>query len=411
MAVATITVYEAAIKQGWTQDTIEAQFDKGDALWEMLEKRRPSEVLGFEAYTPVQIGRGGGYTAVGKDGSAELNTAAPQQTAKAKWELRRHWNPIKIDTAAIKRTKGDAQAVTESADLEMEGNISDMRNQITRQLFLDQTALIAQCATTAESATIKLKTTGALGLGYQAIRNGWLSVGQEVDVGTKTEEAVKVDKKAITAVSESEGEPTITFAAAVSGGVGETHYVSIANARSGATSLETNGFRNLIDESLTVGNLNPATYQGWKGVVDSSGGAISRAKVLTLKRRIRQKGENPDTAVTSLKQVEALEAELYPQVRFANPGDVNTGDGEAINVGKVKVQGHEECPDGDFNLFKLDRVACLRDDKPEWVVAEFEGGKLFSWNHGSTYLENALEYYFELYTNRRNALGALRELA
>jgi hypothetical protein len=411
MAVATITVYEAAIKQGWTQDTIEAQFDKGDALWEMLEKRRPSEVLGFEAYTPVHD-RPRRRVHRGRQGRfRELNNAAPQQTAKAKWEFRRHWNPIKIDTAAIKRTKGDAQAVTESADFEMEGNISDMRNQITRQLFLDQTALIAQCATTAESATIKLKTTGALRARVSGDpkrmalgRPG----GRRRDQNRRGRQS---RQKAITAVSESEGEPTITFAAAVSGGVGETHYVSIANARSGETSLETNGFRNLIDESSLVGNLNPATYQGWKGVVDSSGGAISRAKVLTLKRRIRQKGENPDTAVTSLKQVEALEAELYPQVRFANPGDVNTGDGEAINVGKVKVQGHEECPDGDFNLFKLDRVACLRDDKPEWVVAEFEGGKLFSWNHGSTYLENALEYYFELYTNRRNALGALRELA
>lgn len=407
MSVATITVYEATIKQGWTQTQIEDQFFKEDPLLEQIERRKPTEQLGYEVYTPVHVGRGGGYTAVGKDGTSELNTASAQQTAKAKWELKRHWYPLKIDTAAIKRTKGDPQAVTESADFEMEGCISDLRNQIVRQLFSDQKAYIAQCTTTSSSTTVKLATTGSY-LGYEAIRNGYLSVGQEVDIGTATEEAVIADKKAILAVGEEENEPTIKIAgSAVS--TTSSHFVSIANARSGETSLESNGFRNLIG-TATLGNLNPATYPGWKGVVVNEGGtAITREKVLGLRRKIRQRGETPDWAFTSLKQVEALENQLYPQVRFANPGEVNTGDGESIKVGSITVQGHQDCPDADFNLCKLDHVACLRDEKPEWVT-QYEGGKLFSWAHGTTYLENALEYYLELYTNRRNALGALREL-
>ena len=36
MAAADVTVYEAALKEGWTDDKLEVQFLKNDALLEML---------------------------------------------------------------------------------------------------------------------------------------------------------------------------------------------------------------------------------------------------------------------------------------------------------------------------------------------------------------------------------------
>lgn len=409
MAASTITAFEAVMKQGWTQEKLEKQYYDEDPLLENIEKRKPSVTIGLEAITPVHTGRGGGYTVVPPTGAATLNEAAPQVLNRATWKYRRHWNPIKLDTATVKQTEGNGNAVAEAVNTEVEGNISDLRKQITRQLFLDQTALIAKCTTTTTSTTVKL-SAAAGDLGYQAIRNGWLVVGQQIDIGTTTEQEVIAGKREITAVSESETEPTITISgAAVS--TTSSHYISIASARSGTTSYENNGFRNLISESSTLGNLAPASVPGWKGVVSSEAEAvITREKVLKLRRKVRQHGESPDWAFTSLKQVEALENQLYPQVRFAKPGEMNTGDGESMMVGTVKVQGHQDCPDADFNMVKSDKIAALRSDQPVWVTQEYGSGGILTWNLTGTYLVSAIEYYFELYTNRRNALGALREL-
>lgn len=409
MAVSTIATFETVVKQGWTQNDMEVQFDKDDALLEAMEKRRPSQLLGLEALTEVWVGRGGGYTPVGKEGTSALNEAAPQQVARAKWEMKRHWYTVKIDTAAIKRTQGNNEAIVNLADLTVEGAMSDLRNQIGRQLWLDGTGLIAQCATTTSSNTIKLTVTGFYGLGYQAIRNGWLTVGQQIDIGTKAEPHVKANGVTITAVGGTESVPTITISGSAIE-VGETHYVSIHNARAAEVSVEANGFRNIIGTG-ELGGLSTSTYPGWKANVDESGGAITREKVLGMKRKIAQNGFMPDWAFTSLKQLEALENQLYPQVRFASPNDINAGNGETMTFNGLKVQAHRHCPDGDFNLVKMDKVAVLRNDKPYWVTEEYQGTKIFDWTHGTTYLESAIEYFLEMYSNRRNLLGALRELA
>lgn len=418
MATATITVYEAAMKQAWTQETLEKQFYAEDPLLENIQKRTPEATLGLEALTPVWTGRGGGYTAVPSTGAATLNAASAQQVNRAKWLYKRHWKPIKIDTAAIKQTEGKAEAVASAVETEVSGNVSDVRKQITRQLFLDQTALIAKCGTTTASTTVVLKAptvTDPYAMGYQAIRNGWLVPGQQIDLGTTANQVSVAEKRTIESVEESETEPKLVISGATVT-TSETTFVSIASARSGTTSNENNGFRNMISETANVafGNLKPENVPGWKGVVvKAEGKGISREKVLELRRKIRQKGETPDWAFTSLKQLEALENQLYPQVRFQNPAEVNTGNGESLMIGTIKVQGHQDCPDEDFNLVKSDKIGCLRSDQPTWVTQAYgnNGGAILTWDLNGTFMVSALEYFFELVTNRRNALGAIRELA
>jgi hypothetical protein len=406
MAVADTSVYEAALKEGWTQDTLEKQFYSEDPLLDTIQKMTPTTSIGQEAITPVWTGRAGGYSVVPPTGSASLNAPDSQELNQAKWKYRRHWKQIKIDTGAVQQTSGSGNAVASVVDTEVEGAISDTRKQITRQLFGDQTAKIAQCTTTSESKTVKLLSTG---LGYQAIRNGWLVPGQQIDIGTASEEAVVGDAREITAVSESESEPTIT----ISGEkvtTSSSHYVSIANARSGETSYENNGFGNIVSETATLGGLNPETVTGWKGTVDSEAAAITLGRIYALQRKVRQKGTRADWAFTSLKQLENIFKLLQPQVRFAGAdGSLQTGDGESVMVGNIKVQGHEDCPDAKFYLATKKHLAALRTDKPYWVPERY-GKSLLEWKQESTFLLSALEYFFELITNRRNAFGAMTAL-
>lgn len=412
MAVGTRASIETGLMQVWTAKEFIKQFYAEDPLYETLKQRKPEIQIGLEALTPIWTGRGGGISMVPSTGSSELNEASPQAVNRAKWEYKRQWGLIELDTAGIEESKESRLAVMGQADLEIEGKLSDMKKQYTRQFFNDGTALIAQCAKEeAESKEIKLLKTG---LGYQAIRNGWLVPGQVIDVGSKTEESKVVDKKAIVSVKESEETPVLVMAAAVK--TAETDYVSIANARAGETSYETNGFRNLTSATTTLGGLKPETVPGWAGITqEEKSTPVTRQKVIKLRRKLRQRGETPDWGVTSLKQIEALENESYTQVRFPDVASQATGDGESIKVTNMKVQAHQDCPDSDFYEMCTKHTFLLGRDggsAPKWVTQEFgDSSQVFVWKQGTTYLLSAIESYCELATDRRNSLGRLSELS
>jgi hypothetical protein len=417
MAADTVTVWEAALKQGWTQDYLEKQFYAEDPLLDALEVKQPSTSIGLEAITPVWTARAGGVTMVPTEGSQELNTPDAQDLNRATWKYKRIVDSAEFDTAAIYQSEGQANAVADVLSTEMEGKLSDLRKQVTRQLFLDSTGLICQCAKEEEEkTTVKLAVpavTNEYALGYQAIRNGWLVPGQEIDIGTTTEEAKVVSKKPIVSVTESESAPAIVLGSAVK--TATTDYVSLANTRSGTTSYELNGFRNITSETATLGNLNPETVPTWKGLrTKAENSAITRQMVIGLRRKIRQRGVQPDWAFTSLKQVEYLENQLFAQVRFAKPGEIDTGTGESLMIGTLKVQGHNDCPDEDFNMVKKDHLFMLRKEKPVWIPQKYGGGGgskgILQWKPGTTFLATALEYPIQLCTNRRNATGHIAEL-
>lgn len=414
MPATDIAVVEATLKEGWTQDNLEVQFLKDDELMKQLGVKNPDELIGDVALTAVHTGRAGGFTMVGPNGSRETNAPDGQKTAQAKWTLRRAFNSVEIDTAAIKRTGNNSQAVARVVDTEVEGKISDTQKQIVRQLVTDQSGFIVSLEDNGGGTTkLPLQVAGSYGLGVEATRQQWLPIGQTIDIGTAADEDVLAASREVVAYDDDEAEPTIT----VSGANLDTeedgkYFVSIANSRSGATSYSMNGFRNLADPAAAFGELKPEDEPGWTPAFqDVSGGALTRQRVVKGRRKVRQRGVNPDWAWTSLKQVENLENELYPQVRYDSPDGMNTGDGEYVMIGKsLRVQAHEDCPDGDFTYVKRAHVAMIRDEKPYWLTQKFGNGILMP-QANSTFLYGSLEWFVEFMCNRRNAVGQFRNLA
>lgn len=410
MAVTEKALIEATMKEGWTQDNLEVQFMKDDPLLETLGVTSPDRMIGKYAITGVHTGRGGGISKVPESGSNELNKAAAEQTAQAKWKLRRTWDVIEIDTLAIKETQNSSQAVTSVVDLEVEAKVSNVRKQLTSEIFRDQTGLICGLKANEETKTLKLAITGEYGLGKEATRQQWLAEGQEIDIGTTAEEAVIGDGRVITAINDSETEPTITISGA-NVTTTTSHYVSIKNGRSGTTSYDMNGLRNIASQTTVLGELNPETETGWKGsFLDTEGGALSRQRVIQGRRKGSQRGNIPDFAVTSLKQVENLENETYPMTRFDSTGAQNLSDGTHVMIGNLKVQAHEDCPDGDFTYLIKKNISMLRDEKPYWV-SDRHGSGILEYKQGTTYLYGALEWFSELYTNKRRTVGQFRGLS
>lgn len=409
MAAADVTTIEAAMKEGWTQDNLEIQFMKDDPVMEAIGVVSPDQMIGEYALTGVYTGRGGGITMVPSTGSKELNEPGPEQTNQAKWKLRRVVGAAEIDTAAIKQTGNKAQSVASVVDLEVEGKVSTGRKQITSMLMRDQTGLICQLKENTTTKTLKLAVEGEYGLGVEATRQGWLNEGQQIDIGTAAEEAVKADGVTITAVNDDESEPTITISGSNISTTTE-HYISLKNGRSGTTSYDINGLRNISSRTSKLGELNPETETGWKAAfVDASGKDLTRNRVIAGRRKVRARGTRPDWAITSLEQVEVLENETYPQVRFEGTDGQNTGDGESIKIGNLSVQGHEDTPRGDFTYLKKAHVKFVRDEKPYWHGEKFGSG-ILQIVPRTTFVYGSFEWFVEAITNRRNAFGQFRKL-
>src|SRR4029077_1806491 len=171
-----------------------------------------------------------------------------------------HHVQVAIQGEAIDGTQGDANAIVDATTTEIDVAINDYNRTLTRQLYMDGSALISQCRASSTN-NVDLNTTQ----GRIEIERGWLFPKQPVDVGTKAEATSLVNNSLITAVDEE------NFAITVASGnvttEGTTHAGSHAKPRSGETSREMNGLRNIVG-TADLGGLSSSTSPYWKATVN-----------------------------------------------------------------------------------------------------------------------------------------------
>lgn len=404
---ADYTAYEAALKEVWTSDRLEKQFYDKNPTLQKLEKGSAQHTIGDKAIVPVHTGRSGGYSVVPRTGSQALNPADEQKIAQAQYTWTYHWFQIGIEKSTVDETKGKSNAVANVIDTEVNGALSDAQKQVTRQ-FLggNGDALICKCGTTTASATVVLNASAGE-KGAQAIVRGWLYPGLTIDIGTTADEDEVVAGATITAVNDDEANsyatPTITIDSAVT--TTSSHYISVANARAGTTSYEANGLRNLIGTS-TLAGLDPATYPGWKGTVNTTAQDLSLPVLYSMGRTTHQKaGKKGNWALTSLKQEENLYKQLQAQVRFTGDSGLDAGNVEKVKFAGMEIDSDPDVLDGEWYALTKEDIFLLRDGGPEWVTKEF-GGNILQWQQGTTRLVGALNWNINFAVRRRNSHAA-----
>lgn len=392
---ATLSSLNAALKRVWTQQTLEDQLYQETPFLDKL-KKTDRYTVGETARVPLHVSRNGGYTAL-PDGGGTLNAAGNQGLAKAEFNYTNHHQPIAVQGDSIDGTKGTSNSIVEAADLEIKGALTDLNRQLTRQLFGNGDARIAQCRTS-DSNDVDLNTTS----GAIAIERGWLFIGQRVDVGTATEEANQVDNSIITAIDEAK--VAFTVASGNETGEGTTHFVSHANARSGETSYEMNGLRNIVSATATLGKLAPATEPTWKATVNSTSQPLTLSALMQGRQKIRQKkGKAPDFLLTGLKQERKFYEALQQQVHFTSDSGIAAGSSEKATFAGLDIVADPDCPDEDLYLGCYEHLFMVALDKPYWQN-KVTGGDILVWNQGTDEYVSKLTYRANLGANRRNDL-------
>lgn len=402
------TAYDAVLKEIWTSDNLESQIYQDNPLLAEIEKTQRYNV-GDHAVTPLHVERSGGYTVVPRTGSDSLNSADPQGLNQATWNYTHHWFQIQVETATVDETANKSLAVASVVDTEVSGAVNDLRKQITRQAFSAGDGLIAKCGTTTSSTTVAL---GSTDYGYDAIVRGWLYPGLKVDIGTTSNPTSVASGRTITAVTEDSASPSITIdGAAVT--TSSSHYISITGSRSGSTSYEMNGLRNIVSESAVLGGLDPASVPQWKAAdVDNTSQALALALLYEKQRQVMQRtGVAPDWNVTSLKQQEAFYKLLQQQARFDGDKSLGTGNVQNAHFAGMTIYGQPDCPDKSWFFLTKKHLFIVATDQPHWHNKYTGTPRIFNWTAGSTRLVAGLVYRIQLATNRRNAHAALTNLS
>lgn len=393
---------QSALKETWTEQRIAEQLYNDNPVLSRVKRLKNTE-MGEYALTPIHIGRNWGFSTTSSSGGT-LNSAGNQSYAQAQWSYTNQHVQVKIQGSAIDQTKGDALSVASVVDEEVSGAVNDLNRNLSRQIFMDGSAQIAQCGTTSSSTTVQLNTTS----GYNAIERGWIGVGAVVDIGTASSPASIAAGVSITAVDLANSTITISGSAV---STTSSHFVSLKGTRSGSTSYEMNGLRNIVSTSATLGGLAPASYPEWVAAgVDSTSQAITLALLYTQNQLIAQKtGKPADFVITGLKQQRKAYTLLQAQVRYANDSSTPTGGVDGVDINGVKLYAVPDCQNEAVYFLTIGDLFTVSAGDPYWQ-SRITGGETLAWVQGEDAYAGKITTRMQLGVRRRNSHAALTGL-
>jgi hypothetical protein len=425
MSTSALTVV-GALKQGWTDNELQAQFENKNSPLSALETV-PGKVMGSQVQVPILAGRAGSFTSVGAAGGA-LNPATGQPVSQAFYTMPYAWFQIELETSALVQTGTDAQSVVDAKDLEIQGAVENTRHQIARQIVTNGDGIVAAVGTAAAGATIPLVAKAAEGAlyGYSALRRGWLpsgvATGQYVDIGTTADtDALSSDLTQIVSYVASPTVPTITLSATTTGAsTSGTHFVYIRNPNSTtAANPELNGLRQIIGTGA-FGGLNPATagLEWWQAASrDTTTTTFSLDMALGLQANVLQNGGELDGMEiwTGVRQQQNFYALLQQKVQFPGEMNMQAGDVTKPKWNNMGLRVFPDILDSDwFMINKPDLVKVVGNiDKPTWasdIAGHGDGKSGMPWRQGFTSFVDAVVYPVNVGARRRNTMAAATSL-
>jgi hypothetical protein len=393
---ATLTAYNAALKRIYPHERLEEQIYQDTPFLSKIEKTDRYSI-GEVARVPLHVSRNGGYTPL-PDGGGTLNTAGNQGLNKAEYTYTHHHQPVAIQGDVLDQTSGNALSVANVLTTEVDGALTDLKRNLQRQLFLNGDALIAR-GIASSTNDVDLNYSGT-----EAIARGWIYKNMQFDLGTTANEVSVVDGGTVTAV----GTSAFTSDSGNVTAEGTTSYVSHKNARSGTTSYEMNGLRNIVSTTATLGGLAPASESTWKAAnVDTTSQALTISLMLQQDQNIHQKtGSKADFLLTGLKQNRKFYEQLQQQVRFNSDSSIAAGKQDAPSWNGMSIFVDPDCPDGDMYFGQLKHLFLVAIDKPYWQN-KHTGGDILTWSQGTDSYVAKITYRLNLATDRRNAFARL----
>lgn len=360
---------------------------------------KSDRVEGRQVVVAVRTGRHQGIGARGEAGT--LPTAGESTITNAKTQLAYNYGRIQISGPMMRSITSDRGGFARPLETETRGVVTDLKNDVNRQLFGDGTGALATLTagtTAATTLTVSLSST--------QLRQ--IVPGMVIDIfNGGTSQAASQTIASVTST-------TITLAAAVTASNGAKIY------RAGSKDQEMDGLSAVINNSGTYLTIDPSTVPAWKSTVDANGGT-PRAATEDLFFKAWQNahiasGDEIKLWVTTPGIHRAVATDLLSDRRFNNTVQLKGGyeglDVSAAGQGRkggssVALVYDKDCPTGRAFGIAPDRLEFQRAS--DWEFME-EDGAILSRVPNSDAYEATLFLYAQPCTDSRASHALISDL-
>jgi len=263
---ATLATASGILKEVY-QPGIVSQINIPNAFWAEIEKKTKDIIEGKYAVIALRMGLSQAIGARGELGI--LPTAQRTLVVQAKIPLKFLYGVIRASGPLLESAQSDRASFIRAMRSESEGIVDAMKLDLQRMLYGNGSGLQTATGITVASTTIVLNAEANM---------LYFEIGALVDIRTMSTGALVANGASREVIGKDDVNKTITLDAA--GGVVTTSVLE-GIYRAGNLNNELNGLSNIVDDTLALHGVDPATagYERWKSRVNSSMGSLTLAKL------------------------------------------------------------------------------------------------------------------------------------
>lgn len=398
-ASTTMTVVSNILKEVY-EDKLRDQLQSEVMTLQRIEKSTEgvtSEVGGKYVVFPIRTRRNHGIGA--RNENEALPNPKSQKYASARVQLANLYGAASLTGQTMELAEKNFQAFASALEQELSGLRQTLSKDMNRQVYGTSSGVLA--SVTADGANTV--TVALTDLQY-------IELGMQIDVYDITGVTPKFVNREITAVNTGTG--VLTY-----DGADGTAVATDIIVRAGSVNRETIGFKQIVNNSGTLYNVDPTVEPVWKSVVDDNSGAdraLSEGLMIKMVDNIRTQGGRTTVIFTTLGVRRAYFNLLSQQRRFQSGGgaiDFAGGfKGLAFTTdwGDVPVMSDFDCQPK--RMYFINEKELKLYQEGDWKFMDRDGSR---WQRiidaaGSYDAYQTMMYkYCQLGTHRRNSHGLL----
>jgi hypothetical protein len=386
-----------AILKNWYQGPIVSQFNDEIPLYREIEKGK-EKFNGQQVVRPVKVRRNPGIGATSDGGI--LPAIGQQTTQQAQIAAKYLYLRFGLTGPMIKASQGDKGAFVSAMEFEMSEGMTDLKQDVNRQLFWDGSSDIAVVSANAVGSNVITVT------GRESTEDGskFLDVGMVIDIYTSAG-AVVASGLEITALS---GTTTATLTLSQAVTCSSTDIV----VRSGTYGNEVQGLLYTLDGGTsTIYNINRATYPSFQGNVVSNSSQQLNLNVMKQAWNLgkRRGGAKYDAVYCDFDSERFYEKLLIADKRYMGKvkgdGTFASKDENYLEYGGLPIVPDKDCP---TRFFFLDSKGWKKYVLCELEWADETGTYLIAQTSADSF-EARLRLFFNMFCEKPSAQVALKD--
>ncbi len=404
-ASTTMTVVSNILKEVY-EDKIRDQIQSEVLTLQRIEKSTEgvtSEVGGKYVVFPIRTRRNHGIGA--RNENEALPNPKSQKYASARVQLAYLYGAASLTGQTMELAESNFQAFSSALDQELSGLQQTLSKDLNRQVYGTSSGVLA--SVTADGANTV--TVALTDLQY-------LELGMQIDVYDVTGVTPKFVNREITAINTTTG--VVTY-----DGADGTAIATDIIVRAGSVNRETIGFKQIVNNSGTLYNIDPAVEPVWKSVVANNPAgagtvrALSEGLMIKMIDDIRTNGGRTTVIFTTLGVRRSYFSLMSQQRRFQSGGGAIkfSGGFEGLafttDWGDVPVMADYDCQPSRMYFINEKELKIYQEADWKWMDRDGSRWQRIIDAAGSYDAYQCMMYsYRQLGTHRRNSHGLLADL-